>query len=65
MFLDVFLILDMMVWNRLRSVVWGQSCVVIEIVDISDEDESLGVEVLGFVHFNICFPCRGCLGLDV
>ena len=62
MFLDVFLILDMMVLNRLRfdvddSVVSSSSYVVMEIVNISDEAESLGVEVL--VHFNICFPCWG------
>lgn len=70
MFLDVFLILDIMVRKRLRCVVddvvvSSSSYVVIEIVNISDEDESLGVEVLGFVHFNICFPCWGWLGLDV
>ena len=68
MFLDVFLILDIMVLNRLRfdvddSVVSSSSYVVMEIVNISDEAESLGVEVL--VHFNICFPCldRLCLGV--
>ena len=68
MFLDVFRILDIMILNRLRfdvddSVVSSSSYVVMEIVNISDEAESLGVEVL--VHFNICFPCldRLCLGV--
>ena len=58
MFLVVFLILDIMFLNRLRFVVdelvvSSSSYVVMEMVNISDEAESLGVEVL--VHFNICF----------